>query len=180
MNHDKVLALAKKLKALAERGMPGEKDKAEKMLNDLLKKHNLTIEEIEDEKVEMHFFDIPDGSVGVQLLNQVIGLVNPTLKMYGKFPKEVMDELNLGGNHSIECTMLEYVEIEGMFSFYLQHYTNEVELFFYAFCKKNNLLIQPGKDESSVLYTDEEYRKYLKALVISRNITGKQYRKQIK
>ena len=48
----KYIELAKKLKALADRGIGGEKINAEKMLNALMKKHKISIEDIEGEKQE--------------------------------------------------------------------------------------------------------------------------------
>ena len=54
----KNIELAKKLKALADKGIGGEKSNAEAMLNNLMKKHNITIEEIEGEKLMDFFFKI--------------------------------------------------------------------------------------------------------------------------
>lgn len=46
---NKVLKLARKLKALAERGEGGEKENAKKMLDAYLAEHNLEMSDIEDE-----------------------------------------------------------------------------------------------------------------------------------
>ena len=40
-NLEKLLSMARKLKALAERGVGGEKDSAEEKYNEYIKKHNL-------------------------------------------------------------------------------------------------------------------------------------------
>ncbi len=55
---DKYIELAKKLKAHADRGFDGEKINAEKMLNRLLEKHGITIEDIEQDKKSDYFFNL--------------------------------------------------------------------------------------------------------------------------
>ena len=46
MNRNKILELAKKIKALAERGKDGEKNAAKERLERLCKKHNISENEI--------------------------------------------------------------------------------------------------------------------------------------
>ena len=94
---NKHIELAKKLKALADKGIGGEKVNAEKMLNDLLKKHNITIEDVEGEKTENYFFKVkPEDS---NLFIQIVKRVRYDLKVYGEVPAKKIKELHLKGNY---------------------------------------------------------------------------------
>lgn len=74
MTNLKHIELGKKLKALSEQGIGGEKTNAEKMLNSLLKKHNISIEDIEGEKVDYYYFKIKKDDV--RLWSQIVKSVN--------------------------------------------------------------------------------------------------------
>ena len=65
----KNIDLAKKLKALADRGVDGEKTNAEAMLNSLMKKHNITIEEIEGEELLDFFFKIEKSKINTDFID---------------------------------------------------------------------------------------------------------------
>lgn len=136
---DKHIQLAKKLKALADKGVGGEKTNATTMLNNLLKKHNLTIEDIEGEEKKDYFFKLKPEDL--QLWNQIIHKVNWEIKCYGEFPKKKIKELNLRGNYMITCTVSEYIEIETMLEIYTRLYKEELEIFYTAFCTANDLLV---------------------------------------
>ena len=56
--NEKYIILAKKLKALADKGIDGERVNAQKMLDTLMRKHNLTITDIEGEKTDDYFFSL--------------------------------------------------------------------------------------------------------------------------
>lgn len=55
---DKVYNLAKKLLALAKGGVDGEAENAQMMLNNMLKKYNITIEDIDTEIVRECRYEI--------------------------------------------------------------------------------------------------------------------------
>lgn len=67
---EKTVERIKKLKALAERGVGGEKETAEKMLQRLLKKNGIsTLEELEEDEVEYFLFSYK-GRHEIKLLKQ--------------------------------------------------------------------------------------------------------------
>ena len=136
----KCIDLAKKLKALANRGIDGEKINAETMLNALMKKHGITIEEIEGEKIEDYYFQVKKEDI--RLWHQIIAKVDDSISSYGEFPKNVIKEFSLKGNHMLKCTTSQYVEIEAKLSFYKKLYEEELEIFFIAFLSANDLLVK--------------------------------------
>ena len=172
----KNIELAKKLKALADKGIGGEKANAEAMLNSLMKKHNITIEEIEGEKLMDFFFKIE--KVDYRFLLQIIKHVNYDIKCYGEFPKKVIKDNYLKGNYMITCTASEYIEIEAKHSFYKRLYNEEVAVFNTAFFKANNLLIDnPNRVDKEM--TLEDYENWKRVNEMSKKIKVGQFNKQI-
>lgn len=173
----KHIELAKKLKALADRGIDGEKLNAERMLQALLKKHNLTIIDIEGEKTDNYFFKLKGNER--QLWYQIVKSVNADIKCYGEFPKKDIKRLEMDGNYCITSTLAEYIEIEAKFSIYKRLYEEELNIFYHAFCTANDLLITPKKQIDISDLDAEELKTLLRVRQMSLNIKSEQYRKQL-
>lgn len=178
-NMNKHIELAKKLKALADKGVGGEKVNAEKMLNDLLKKHNITIEDVEGEKTENYFFKVkPEDS---NLFIQIVKRVRYDLKVYGEVPAKKIKELHLKGNYFTTCTAFEFIEIRTMFDHYTELYKKELDIFFGAFLTANDLLAKPPKSEQLTIrdLTPEEQLKWMRQQEMASKIKTETFRKRI-
>lgn len=96
-NRAKILDKAKKLKALADRGVDGEMESAKNMLTKYMEKHNITLKEIENHKfsVDSIFSGMSDSEflneIGKDLLVFGIGFV--ICSFFGK--KAAMDYKDL-------------------------------------------------------------------------------------
>lgn len=178
-NMSKHIELAKKLKALSDKGIGGEKVNAEKMLNELMKKHNLTIEDIEGEKTEDYYFNIKKEHHS--LFVQIVGNVKYKLPIYGEFPDNLIKDYKLKGNYMVTCTVSEFIEIETMFDHYSSLYENELEIFFGAFLSANNLLITPPKDEQRSIddLSPEELKKWKREQIMAAGIKSETFRKRL-
>ncbi len=75
-SEDKIIQLALKLKALADRGEGGEKEKAGALLNRLLLKHNMTIDDltIKDLKWQEFKVKIYQRSFFNYIVDNVLGI----------------------------------------------------------------------------------------------------------
>lgn len=173
----KHIELAKKLKALADKGIGGEKINAEKMLSLLLKKHKLIIDDIEGEKTENYFFKIKKGDA--RLLNQIVKRVNHNLSLYGEFPAKKVKQLGLKGNYMTTCTAFEFIEIESMFDIYQKLYNSELNIFYSAFLKANDLLVKSPDCKSTKDLTHEEYEEWLRINEMASKIKKENFRKQL-
>jgi len=172
----KQIELAKKLKALADKGVGGEKENAEKMLSDLMKKHNLTIEEIEGEVEGEYFFKIEQADV--MLWRQIVANVNYKIPKYGEFPKSDIKKYHLKGNYLIKCTAAEFVEIESKFNFYKNLYKQELEVFYSAFIHANSLYSsRPAKESDD--WDNDEIDKQVRIIQMAQRIKKGQFNKQI-
>lgn len=110
---EKTIQRIKKLQALAERGVGGEKETAAKMLQRLLEKNGIsTLEELEEDEAEYFLFSYK-GRHEIKLLKQcmykVLGYSDHT-----KYYRTRGTRQKIG----IYCTKAQRIEIELEFEFY--------------------------------------------------------------
>lgn len=181
MSNDKVLELAKKLKALADRGIGGERDNAKEQLEKLMNKYGITPEDLEQEEQKDYFFKVPDNEkwYARKILLQVCGTTCRDIKIYGEFTKKMIKEHFLPGNYMVTCTPLEYVEILAKWDFYKKAFLKELPVFFRAFFTANQLLAEPTESEKNEEMTEEEYKEHLRANRMAEGINKQHYKKQI-
>lgn len=125
----------KKLLTLAERGIDGEKDNARELLEILLKKHGLTIEDIEQEDRYMFMFGY-EGETQKQLLGQVISKVLELEAEDMDRIREKADQNALGA----EMTRGQMVEVDFVFRVYREAMQEELKLFLLAFVSRHGLV----------------------------------------
>ena len=174
MSIDSKIEFAKKLKALSDRGVGGEKINADAMLTAFLKKHGLTIQDIEDEKKSDYFFKLKKGQS--DLWAQIVHCVNKDIKAYD-VPAAKAKEFKLKSRTFITCTAQEYFIIDSMLSFYWPIYEKELRVFWRAFCVANDLLVKSNKTTDDL--SKDELEEYLRASKMAKSVRSESFRKQI-
>ena len=161
---EKLQEKLRKLKALAEQGVGGEKENAEKLLAALMKKHNISEEEIEEVQIKTYFIRYKTEWER-RLLHQLAymhlgsGHSSGCVGTYtGHMRKKV----------SIKCTAAVYLEIEAEFDIYRRALEKEIEYFYYAFVSKNNLYPPPELADDSL--ADGDIKKAMKIASYSSGI----------
>jgi len=174
----KHIELARKIKSLADKGIGGEKINAEKMLSDFLKKHKLTLSDIEGEEIKSFFFTIDEDFY--DLFVQIVKSVNREIKVY-RFPKKEVRQFRLKGNHEIECTVAEYVEIEQSFDIYSKLYKDELKTFYSAFIHANNIYPKQRQEELKSMHdlSAEEQNEWIRKITMANNIKKAHILKQL-
>ncbi|MEY2702281.1 MAG: hypothetical protein RLY43_914 [Bacteroidota bacterium] len=177
----KILELAKKLKAMAERGEGAERENAEEKLKALMEKHGITEEDLNDDKIGYYVFDVKgeNENLYLNLLRQLCGILH--IKLYGdlseKTRKTIRKTLSQNGTHFIETTKYKYIELESMFDFYKEKLSKEYGVFIYAFYLKNDLLAKAEDlDREPTL---EELLRYRNAKKMSEGMSENSFKKQI-
>lgn len=131
-NIEKLKAKARKLKALADRGIGGEKETSERMYKEFIKKNKLDESDI-DPSVNKRKFRIKtyDDSL---ILNNVILSINP-------FTKVISNDL------FIECNLddEDFKEVKEKFRYFVKLYRIEKELLNMAFFNKHNKFFTPDE-----------------------------------
>ena len=175
---EKHIELAKKLKALAEKGVGGEAKNAQQMLDKMLKKHNLTLSDIDGDSTNDYYF-MATG-VNARLFHQIVKCVNHNLKVY-IFPKSKASIYGIKANMVITCTAYEFVEIDQMFSVFSRLFKEESEIFYTAFLAANDLLVNPPDSERKSVsdLSPEELEKWRRSQEMSSKIKRESIRKQL-
>lgn len=131
-NLEKVMAIARKLKALAERGEGGEKTSAETKYKEYLKQHNLTDSDINPE-MNKRIIEVLDGDHKDVLLNVILS-VNPYTK-------------HSDNTNNIECYLdtEDYNEVLKKYEYFSKLLRIEKELLISSFIKKHQHAFEPDE-----------------------------------
>lgn len=152
---DDKIAWALKLKALAERGVGGEKENAAKLLETIMKKYNIDESVLNQSEIKHREFKYRD-KIEDKLLNQIIYKITGNQERWHyKGIKPVL---------VAECTEAQKVEIDILFEFYMTIWKQELDVFLRAFIQKNKLFSSDPKevDHSPI---DEETRRKINSLM---------------
>ena len=131
-NFEKIMAMARKLKALAERGDAGEKETATSKYLEYLKKHNLNDSDINPE-MNRRFIEVGDSEEKDVLLNVILS-VNP----YTKHSDQ---------KKGIECYLdnEDFDEVLSKFEYFKRLLKVEKELLITAFLTKHQQFFEPDE-----------------------------------
>lgn len=132
--------LLKKIKALADRGIDGERESAQAVLARMMKKYGINEEELEAEHRETAWFPYSQETER-RLLNQIIYMVTGAIGFGGVGAYSGRKRKKMGA----ECTAAERLEIEANYAFFKAAMEEDLEIFYSAFANKNNLF--PSKDK---------------------------------
>lgn len=126
--------LLKKIKALAERGVDGERESAQTLLARLMEQYGISETEIEEERREIAWFPYSQETER-RLLNQIIYMVTGAggFGCVGEYSGRKRKKMGT------ECTAAERLEIEANYAFFKEAMKKELEIFYSAFVNKNNL-----------------------------------------
>lgn len=171
MPNDKILALAKKLKALAERGVDGEKINAEKLLNKLLAEHNISLEEINSDVVRERCFSFKDNKHR-KFIHQIIASVVGS--EYRAFCFK-----GVRGKMYIELNDADYIEVEMKLDIFWREYLRQEKLFYQAFVQKNQLYTKETGETPEREYSEEELNNIREMLEIAAGMKKVEIHKQI-
>lgn len=168
----KLEAKLKKLFALAERGIGGEKRNANNMLLALLQKYRLTIKDIESDKRELHWFrwrNIHEQ----HLLYQIF---------YATLEKYEMGLLNKDRpkQSGVSITVTERLEIQIQYDGYKKDLKKGLDLYVEAFIQKNEIFPKAkadNKPERELRVQEKERNEQIRRMMWGMNKTS--IRKQI-
>ena len=144
----------KKLKELALRGVGGEKDQAQAILEKLIKKYNVNIDDLDESKTQMFIFEY-HGEIEKRLLVQIAyKILNNDNCVYNR--RYIESGRKCKTKVSIECTEAQKIEIEFLFDFYKKLWEKEINLFFRAFIQNHRLFGELKDGEKGAELAKEE------------------------
>lgn len=157
----------KHLLELSKRGVDGEKRNAEALLKKLMKKYNITEEDLSKDDVKQH--DIRFKTKWQEkLIGQILYMINPKRNCYKYTNRKAKITI-------IELTDAEFIEWKYMYDVYCQAFEKELDIFTMAFIQKNNIFpkdedVPEEIREQQKERSQEEYFKILKAAQMANGI----------
>lgn len=164
----------KKLYALALRGVGGEKEQAQAILDKLLKKYAMTLDDLDDEVIQEYDLEY-HGKEQDRILMQTAYKVTDDKNAFN----------HLQYNHSgracrtrlrVRCTAAQKAEIEFLFSFYVRLWEKEKEALLQAFFQKHRIFGNIKDGESGAELSPEEL---LKLELMMKGLSDEQPLKQL-
>lgn len=146
-----IISTLKKLQALAQRGVGGERTNAQMFLERFMREHDITESMLENPDRSVHSFCVAKvkETIFIQCVVSVIG-------------NDFTCRESRRGKHYyfIECTESEYIEIEYKLKWYWKEWKKEQRLFLHAFILRNEL-VSPrpedcGKDWSELTEKEKD------------------------
>lgn len=156
----KYIELAKKLKNLSEKGVDGEAVNAYEALTKLLKKHGITLEELEGDKVSRVWFKYHKHR---RLFIQIAGMVMDGVP-------SIWERKDKRYQYAIDCTVAQEIEIREAFSFYAARYEQDLELFYSAFVQRNNIFPASGGVQMIGEMSPEEQERMRQMMMLAQNL----------
>nr|DAL47613.1 MAG TPA_asm: Protein of unknown function (DUF2786) [Caudoviricetes sp.] len=143
--------LLKKLKALVDRGIDGEKVSAEKKLKELMRKYDISENELLEDKIATVAFKY-HGKEQRRLLVQIIYKVTNCTDFYTyrSINSRRKSKTSLGA----DVTAAQKIEIEFLFDFYAKQYEKERSNFLEAFIQKHELFgeLEPDVEPAEITF----------------------------
>lgn len=138
----------KKVLALAEAGIDGEREAAQRLLHKLLTKYDLTLDDLEEEKpirFEFPYIQRKYEFLFCQIARMVVGAEAKLMK-YRRTPS----------THLVDCSMTQRIDILRFYDFYVKLYEREFAQFNEAFIHANKLFPKDAKTRNLYDLTEEE------------------------
>lgn len=150
MIDEKKVELMKKLQRLAERGVGGEKEGAQKKLQQLMEKYDIEESDLSDDKLEDHEWKY-HNDFELRLLKQTI------YKVLGKDGLNQMYHYRSGKGkktiQGVQCTKAQAIQIGIEYEFYCETWKEEHDFFFKCFVQKHKIF--PTKEEMIIRPQDD-------------------------
>lgn len=171
MNY-KYLDLAKRLKALAESGIGGEKYNAQRQLERIMREHGIREEDLERPNLAVVVFQSGRSSEHKRLFFHVAVSVTGIKRQW-------MQNRMKSYLFSAAVTPAEEIEIRAKYDFYKKALKKQQDIFFLAFIKKNEIFApdEVGRDIREL--SERDQRKAFEALRMAQQIAKDIFHKQI-
>jgi hypothetical protein len=156
-----IIQKLKKIQELAEKGIEGEAKAAKIMLDKFLLQHNLTLDDIKQEKKEKRLFKyvtVHERSVMINCISKVLDDPKMTYSWYKNKKKEFF----------VEMTDWQYIEAQDLIKFHIKQFRKELkkklEALTRAYIHNHNLFSETQSDGEGKKLSPEEISEILRAM----------------
>lgn len=170
-----ILSLLKKLHALAEQGVGGEKDSAMRKLEHLMKKYNVSFDELDDN--EARWTEVFVSGDQLQFSHQVHAHVTglSSFRADAKHLRKNRKRISI----EYKFTKAQYLEYKAKFDFYWAKYQEDLQLFYSAFIQKNGLFREINPDEEIKPLSEQDKVQLMKLMQMMEGLDKHRFHKQL-
>ena len=136
---DKIKQTIAKVKALAEQGFEGERESAKFLLDKLLKKHNITLDDIENLEVKRR-----EIKYTKKIQESSMILAQCIFSVAGKVEIHAVNKKYL---QIVELNDEDYIEVILKYKYYIELFKKQKVLFVQSFLHKNSLFRKMSPEE---------------------------------
>ena len=176
MTREEILERLRKMKALANAGVGGERENAEKLLEELAARHGINLDDLEGDEVEKYVVKFSQ-TWQRDLFNQLMGVMRQEKAERGETLREKELELwkrRFGTKYCMVtenytyATKCDWIELSAKFEVLKADYKRQQKSFYLAFLMANDLLTDPNDDAPEP--TPEQEKAYKAAAFMSMSI----------
>ncbi len=175
--NDKYIELAKKLQALAVRGVGGEQMNAKDKLTALMAKHNISLDDLDEDKVRHYPFDYTEDRNSFKILFQVLTAVLNTKRVHYSRDKENPNAFPY--RIFVRCSLSQSVEVEIKYNIYYKALQDEIDILYTAFIEKNYIFPSYLTPEFIHNLSPEEQSKVMRSKAMSDMVNKVEIHKNI-
>lgn len=158
----------RKLLALAEQGVGGERTNAQRMLTSMMEKYGITLDELEGEEKEYHYWNYDSKHERTMLFQVLFKVLNNAEFTYRKGDRKA----------GFELTKAEYIEVDLQYTTLRKELKRHIERAVNAFIQANELYSDTVTDEERK-YSAAELEELRAMLRMAQTITPTAVNKQL-
>lgn len=187
-NKERIIERLNKLKKMRENGEEGERTNAAALIEEIMRRHGISEQDLEEEKDEPFWLQVPDR-MHYKLFVQMMALTgdrNVRLAYIPDMPEEMQRQtradwkflLRAGEEINVVGFTKRSVFAEGMakYMMYKDDFRKNMDRFFYAYLHRNDLLLDPDEEREM---SNDEREDIMASLMIAQNIRRAEVLRQL-
>lgn len=182
MTREEILDRLRKMKQLADRGVGGERENAERLLAEIAAQYGIDLAALEEERLEDFYVTLKEPWKH-KMLCQLCALKRQELKREGvSLEGHRMSSWKCYGKYQYSvsnCTKAEWLELMAKLEVLSRAYKRQLDDFYEAFLMANDLLVEPDDDKQQKELSREERSRLFRVAQMSMGIEKSQLNKQL-
>lgn len=187
-NKEKIIERLNKLRKMREQGEDGERTNAAALIEEIMRRHGISEQDLEEEKDEPFWLQVPDR-MHYKLFIQMMALTggrNVRLAYIPDMSEEMQRQiradwkflLRAGEEINVVGFTKRSVFAEGMakYMMYKEDFRKNMDRFFYAYLHRNDLLLDSTEEREM---SDDDREDLMASLRMSRNIRRAEVLRQL-
>lgn len=185
---DKIIERLNKLRKIREQGEDGERTNAAALIEEIMRRHGISEQDLEEEEDEPFCLEVPDR-MHYKLFVQTMALTGGRhirLAYLPDLPEEMQRQiradwkllLRAGEEINVVGFTKKSVFAEGMakYMMYKEDFRKNMDRFFYAYLHRNDLLLDSTEEREM---SDDDIEDIMASLMMSRNIRRAEVLRQL-